>query len=92
MCNGFHTEELFFFFYEQSVGLMSASGGKWLSRELPVRTLQCTGLSTGQWMLHNSERRHLREMWKMRRGLDQKMEGGEGLERSASVTVVGTQT
>lgn len=67
MCNGFHTEELFFF-YEQSVGLMFASGGKWPSRELPVRTLQCAGLSTGRWMLHNSRRRHLGGMWEMRGG------------------------
>ena len=93
MCNGFHTEELFFllffFFYELSVGLMFASGGKWPSRELPVRTLQCAGLSTGRWMLHNSRRRHLGGMWGMRGGeADQRMREERGWSRSASVTVV----
>lgn len=75
-----------YFFYEQSVGLMFASGGKWLSRELPVRALQCAGLSTGQWMLHNSRRRHLGGMWEMR-GRRIGGGGGEGLEQRASVTV-----
>lgn len=76
-----------YFFYDQSVGLMFASGGKWPSRELPVRTLQCAGLSTGRWMLHNSRRRHLGGMWVMRGGGSED-EGGEGLEQSASVAVV----
>ena len=58
---------------------MFASGGKWPSGELPVRTLQCAGLSTGRWMLHNSRRRHLGGMWGMRGGeADQRMREERG--------------
>ena len=71
---------------------MFASGGKWPSRELPVRTLQCAGLSTGRWMLHNSRRRHLGGMWGMRGGGGGSDEGGEGLEQKRLSDCCGTQT
>lgn len=65
---------------------MFASGGKWPSGELPVRTLQFAGRPMD--VTQQQETSPRRNVGNERGGGGSEDEGGEGLEQSASVTVV----
>ncbi|KAK5858903.1 hypothetical protein PBY51_003012 [Eleginops maclovinus] len=68
---------------------MFASGGKWLSRELPVRTLQCAGpLHRAMDVTQQRETSPQRNVGNERRG-DQRMREERGLGFS---DCCGTQT